>query len=98
MYRTLGILVLLFLGVTTLKADPVVLTGGTIVINGHEPNSFTLTGDGTVINSLNGSLNTVLGGTFLVNGGQQLQGLRLALDSQDGELIASFPITVAGVT
>jgi len=98
MYRTLGILVLLFLGVTTLKADPVVITGGTLLINQAGSHPFTLTGDGTVINGLNGTLNDILGGTFLVNGGQQIQGLRLALDSQDAELISTFPITVGGVT
>jgi len=100
MFRTLGILVFLFLGVTTLKADPVILTGGTLVFNDIQPTSpFTLTGAGTVISGVNAQLHIVEGGTVAVNSGQTITGLRLlGLDSQDGEVNASFPITVAGVT
>jgi hypothetical protein len=100
MYRTLGILVLLFLGVTSLKADPVILTGGTLVFNDIEPGcKFTLTGPGTVINGGNSTLHTVQGGSLLVNSGQTITGLRLGgLDSQDGELGVPFPVTVAGIT
>jgi hypothetical protein len=97
MYRTLGILVFLFLGVTSLKADPVVITGGTLVFNQGQANPFTLTGQGTVINGLNSSLSQVMGSTVLVVGGRQVT-LNLPLDSQDGEVNASFPITVGGVT
>src|SRR6185295_3371468 len=101
MYRALGIFVLLFLGVTTLKADPVVLTGGTLVLDNKGSHPFTLTGNGTVINGLNGTLAPTLGGTALVNSGQQTQltgAVGLALDSQDGEVFATFPITIEGVT
>jgi len=100
MFRTLGILVFLFLGVTTLKADPVILTGGTLVFNDIQPTSpFTLTGAGTVISGVNAQLHIVEGGTVAVNSGQTITGLRLlGLDSQDGELIVPFPVTVAGIT
>lgn len=98
MYRTLGILVLLFLGVTTLKADPVVITGGTIIFDNTSLHTFTLTGQGTVINGGNSTLSVVMGGSVLVISGRTIQGLRLPLDSQDGEVNASFPITVDGVT
>jgi len=98
MYRTLGIFVLLFVGFTTSKADPVVITGGTLVFNQAQSNPFTLTGEGTVINGLNSSLSQVMGASVLVISGRQTLPLNLPLDSQDGEVNASFPITVAGVT
>ena len=97
MYRTLGILVLLFLGVTTLKADPLTITGGTLIFDNTGSHSFTLSGPGTVINGFNSTLSQVMGGTVPVMSGQQIQGLRLPLDSQDGEINATFPITVAGI-
>lgn len=99
MCRTLGIFVLLFFAVTTSKADPVILTGGTLVFNDIQPVSpFTLTGEGTVIRGGNSALRIVEGGIELI-GGRTITGLRLlGLDSQDGELGASFPVTVAGIT
>jgi len=99
MYRTLGILVLLFFAVTTSKADPVILTGGTLVFNDIQPTSpFTLTGAGTVISGVNAQLR-IVEGTLAVSGGQTITGLRLlGLDSQDEELIVPFPVTVAGIT
>ena len=99
MCRALGIFVLLLFAVTTLKADPVVLTGGTLVFNANQTNPFTLTGQGTVINGFNSSLQIVEGSSHTVNGGQTITGLRLGgLDGQDGELGVFFPVTVAGIT
>lgn len=97
-FRILGVLALLCLGVTPLKADPVVITGGTLIYDQASGHPFTLTGAGTVINGGTSSLSLVLGGSVPVRVGQQIQGLRLPLDSQDLEIFATFPITVAGVT
>jgi len=98
MRRILGIFVLLFLGVTTSKADPVVITGGTLIYDQANGHPFTLTGDGTVINGSTASLIAVTGSTALVVSGQQISFLRIPVDTQDGEISATFPITVAGVT
>jgi hypothetical protein len=99
MHRLLGLLALLFLGVTSSKADPVIISGGVLVYDqtfGGHP--FTLTGAGTVINGGTSSLSTVMGGSVPVLVGRQIQLFLLPLDSQNGEISATFPITVAGVT
>ena len=98
MCKTLGIIVVLFLAVTTLKADPVIITGGTLIYDQANGHPFTLTGDGTVINGSTASLSAVMGTTVLVAGGREITFLNLAVDTQDGEISATFPITVGGVT
>jgi hypothetical protein len=101
MYRTLGIFVLLFVGVTTLKADPVVINGGTLFLDRSDQatrNPFTLTGDGTVINGTTSGIGQVLGSFVVVVSGRQTVPLRISLDSQDGTVGATFPISVGGIT
>ena len=93
-------IVLLFLAVTmTSKADPVVIAGGTLTYSDQaQSHPFTLTGEGTIINGVNSSLAYQVGGSFPVRVGRQVVGVHPFADNQDGNIVASFPVTVGGVT
>lgn len=88
---------ILFLTASTASADPI--TAGTLTFVGSSPSPFTLSGPGLALNGTSAQLISsvsLLSNGLMVPGGSGATGG--SVDSQDGELALSVPLTVQGVS
>ncbi len=94
----LALVLTIWLLPVSVQADPIAITGGTLTYSRTGSTSFLLTGGGLALNGSASSLNPSV--SLLANGPVAPGQIRLtggSLDSQDGELGLSNPLTVAGV-
>ncbi len=90
------VLAILFLTVSTASADPI--TAGSLTFSGSSPSPFSLSGPGLALNGTSAQLISsvsLLSNGLFVPGGSGMTGG--SVDSQDGELELSIPLTVGGV-
>ena len=90
-------LAVLVLTASTASADPI--TAGTLTFSSSSPSSFTLSGPGLTMNGtsaqLNSSVSLLANGLFVPGTSGSTGG---SVDSQDGELALTIPLTVQGVS
>jgi hypothetical protein len=94
----LALVLTIWLLPVSVHADPIVITGGTLTYSRTGGRPFLLTGGGLALNGSTSSLNPSV--SLLANGHVAPGQTRLtggSLDSQDGELGLSNPVTVGGV-
>lgn len=94
----LALVLTLWLLPASVQADPITITGGTLTYSISGGSSFLLTGGGLALNGLTSSLNPSV--SLLASGPVSPGQTRLtggSLDSQDGELGLSNPVTIGGV-
>jgi hypothetical protein len=90
------VLAILFLTASTASADPI--TAGSLTFSGSSPSPFSLSGPGLAMNGTSAQLISsvsLLSNGLFVPGGSGMTGG--SVDSQDGELELSTPLTVGGV-
>lgn len=94
----LALLLTIWLLPVSIQADPITITGGTLTYSRTGGTTFLLTGAGLALNGSTSSLNPSV--SLLANGHVAPGQTRLtggSVDSQDGELGPSNPVTVGGV-
>ena len=99
LFVPLALVLTIWLLPAPVQADPIAISGGTLTYSRTGGTSFLLTGDGLSLVGLTSSLNPSL--SLLANGQLAPGQTRLtggSLDSQDGELSLSNPVTVAGIS